>query len=531
MRTAIGVGMEWTDMVLTRTTTASLCLTVCLSAAPLAGAEERLTLADATGRALAKNHSIRVERENVAAADARARGSLGAYDAKLSLDVNARHHKDPVNSLFSGAPNGSAAPSQNSFTSTVSLSQRFRTGAIATASTSVTREGTDGLFSPFAPAYTSSLGVDLQQPLLRDRAIDPTRTALLVTALDRERSGAALAGQALTTVADVEKAYWGLVAARRELEVRRGNLALAEAQRVDTQSRIEAKTVAVSDLAQPTAEVERRRGELLSAQEAVMRAERTLKLLIIDSLDDRMWAESIVPTDGPETPVLPVDVSGAMAAAKRYRPEIADLTAAGSQQDLQIKLSRDQLKPRMDLVASYTIRGMAGELESTGLPFNIPVSLPASLTGGLGNSWSNLFDQKFPDLVVGVSFDVPLGRREARAQVAAAEADRRRIATTMAGVQDRIAAEVLNAATALETAAGRIQAARAGLLAAQTQLRAEQDRFAAGLSTNFFVLTRQNDLAEAQLAEIAALTDYRKAQTELSRAKGSLLEDRNIRIN
>jgi len=519
-------------MALTETLTRSLALSLVLNLTPsLANADERLTLADATSRALAKNYSIRVERENVRAADARARGSLGAYDVQLSLDVSARHHRDPVNSLFSGAPNGRPAPSQNSFMSTVSLSQRFRTGALATASTSVTREGTDGVFSPFAPAYTSSLGVDLQQPLLRDRAIDPSRTALLVTALDRDRSGAALASQALSTVADVEKAYWGLVAARRELEVRRGNLALAEQQRIDTQIRIEARTVAVSDLAQPTAEVERRRGELLSAQESVMRAERALKLLMIDSLDDQMWAESIVPADAPETPMLPVDIAAAMAAAKRNRPEIADLTAAGSQQDLQIKLSRDQLKPRMDLVASYTIRGLAGELESTGLPFNIPVSLPASLNGGLGNSWSNLFDQKFPDLVVGVSFDVPLGRREARAQMAAAEADRRRIATTMAGVQDRITAEVLNAATALETAAGRIQAARAGLVAAQTQLRAEQDRFGAGLSTNFFVLTRQNDLAEAQLAEIAALTDYRKAQTELSRAKGSLLDDRNIRIN
>jgi outer membrane protein len=500
-------------------------------AVSVAEGQERLTLADATSRALARNHSIRVEREHVAAADARARGSLGAYDMQLSLDVNARHHRDPVNSLFSGAPNGRPAPSQNSFTSTVSLSQRFRTGAIATAATSVTREGTDGVFSPFAPAYTSSLGVDLQQPLLRDRVIDPSRTALLVTALDRDRSSAALASQALTTVADVEKAYWALVAARRELDVRRGNLALAEAQRLDTQSRIEAKTVAVSDLAQPTAEVERRRGEVLSAQESVVRAERALKLLIIDNLEDPIWAHDIVPADAPDTPVLPVDVAGALAAARRHRPEIVDLTAAGSQQDLQIRLSRDQLKPRMDLVASYTIRGLAGELESTGLPFNIPVSLPASLNGGLGNSWSNLFDQKFPDLVVGVSFDVPLGRREARAQIAAAEADRRRIATTMAGVHERIASEVLNAATALETAAGRIQAVRAGLVAAQTQLRAEQDRFAAGLSTTFFVLTRQNDLAAAQLAEIAALTDYRKAQTELSRAKGSLLEDRNIRIN
>jgi outer membrane protein TolC len=129
-----------------------------------------------------------------------------------------------------------------------------------------------------------------------------------------------------------------------------------------------------------------------------------------------------------------------------------------------------------------------------------------------------------------VSFDVPLGKREARAQLAAAEADRRRIATEMSGTHERIATEVLNATTALETAAGRIQAARAGLAAAQTQLRAEQDRFEAGLSTNFFVLTRQNDLAQAQLVEISALTDYRKAETELARASGTLLNDRNIRI-
>ncbi len=97
-----------------------------------------------------------------------------------------------------------------------------------------------------------------------------------MTALDRERSGAALARQVLQTVSEVETAYWDLVAARRDLDVRRGSLALAEQQRADTQVRIDARTVPPSDLAQPTAEVERRRGDLLSAQEAVVRAERAL---------------------------------------------------------------------------------------------------------------------------------------------------------------------------------------------------------------------------------------------------------------
>jgi HAE1 family hydrophobic/amphiphilic exporter-1 len=511
-----------------------LTVVVCLLAnAAVAGAQERLTLAEATNRALAKNRAIRVERDNVAAADARSLGAFGIYDVQLRVDFSARHHRDPVNSLFSGAPIGKPGASQNTFGSSITLSRLLRTGAVASASTSVAREGTDGLYSPFAPAYTSSLGVDLQQPLLRNRVIDPARATLRVTALDRDRSSAALSRQVLETVADVEKAYWDLVAARRDLDVRRGSLALAEQQRDETRIRIEAKTVAVSDLAQPIAEVERRRGDVFAAEETVARAERALKLLMLDDLQDPIWIARLSPVDTPEATPRPVDVAGALADARRNRPEIAEITAQISQRELELTLARDGLKPRLDLVAGYTVRGMAGDLESTSFPFGgIPVSpLPASLSGGIGNSWSNLFDRKFPDGVVGVSFEMPIGRAEARARIAAAEADRRRVTTTLAGAHDRIAAEVLNAATSLETAAGRIQAARAGLAAAETQLRAEQDRFAAGLSTNFFVLTRQNDLALAQLAEIAALTDYRKAQTELARSSGSLLRERGIRLD
>jgi hypothetical protein len=50
------------------------------------------------------------------------------------------------------------------------------------------------------------------------------------------------------------------------------------------------------------------------------------------------------------------------------------------------------------------------------------------------------------------------------------------------------------------------------------------------LSTNFFVLTRQNDLAQAALTETAALTDYRKALTDFARSTGVLLDERRIEI-
>jgi outer membrane protein len=129
-----------------------------------------------------------------------------------------------------------------------------------------------------------------------------------------------------------------------------------------------------------------------------------------------------------------------------------------------------------------------------------------------------------------VSFELPIGGRAARGELGAARAQQRQATIALAQTEERIAVDVRNAATALETAAGRIDAARAGLSAAQIQLQAEQDRFGAGLTTSFFVLTRQNDLALAQLAEIAALTDYRRAATDLARATGALLRDRGIHL-
>jgi outer membrane protein TolC len=86
---------------------------------------------------LSKNHSIRLEREAIAAATARLSGAAGEYDPKLRFDFSGRYRRDPVTSLFSGAPAGDVAPSQSTFDSNVSVTQLFKTGASASLSTGV----------------------------------------------------------------------------------------------------------------------------------------------------------------------------------------------------------------------------------------------------------------------------------------------------------------------------------------------------------------------------------------------------------
>jgi outer membrane protein TolC len=177
------------------------------------------------------------------------------------------------------------------------------------------------------------------------------------------------------------------------------------------------------------------------------------------------------------------------------------------------------------------MRGLAGTHNPETVSFpGVITPFPDVLGGALGTSYHSLFTQTFPDASIGVTVSMPFGNHSAKGDYGAAEAERRQTALQLTRQRDQIVVDVLDSASALETAKSRIQAARAGLDAANTQLMAEQARFAAGASTNFLVLTRQNDLEQAQLTEISALTEYRRALTEFSRSTGMLLTERGISI-
>jgi outer membrane protein TolC len=198
-----------------------------------------------------------------------------------------------------------------------------------------------------------------------------------------------------------------------------------------------------------------------------------------------------------------------------------------------VDYTRDRLRPQLDLVAGYARRGLAGGLNPNAPEagfLGVPIVVPDAIDGGLGRSLGTLAEGRFQDASIGLSLAVPVFNRAAKGDVAIAKAARSQAEILLAQQKQRVAVEVRNAVLTLDTAAQRIDAAKAGHAAAETQLGAEKDRYGVGLSTNFFVLTRQNDLAAAILTEIAALTDYRKALTDYAHAAGTLLDERRIEI-
>jgi len=502
-------------------------------AAPAAPAGVPLSLADATARALARNHDIALERDSFRITDAMVLRAEGSYDPSFHLDARYRNRTDPVNSLLSGAPAGEIAPSSEGFSTYASVGQLLPTGGMVNLSAGGSRDLTNSLFTIMSPAWSTSLGIDLRQPLLQGLSLDPARRALRVARLDRERGAASLRRTVADTVASVERAYWSLVAARRDVTVREASVTLAAEQRDDTKTKIEVGTLPESDVAQPLAELERRKGDLYASQESAKRAELALKLLLLDDAADPLWNQPLLPADAPESEARRVDLAAALAAADAKRPEIAEAKSRLAEREVDADFARSRILPQVDLVASYGRRGLAGDLNPNAPALGFtggPVVVPDALNGGLGRSLGTIGEGRFPDASIGVAVTVPILNRVARGDVAVANAQKSQALATLSQQRQRVAVEVRNAAVTLETAAARIDAARAGREAAQTQLRAEQERYGVGLSTNFFVLTRQNELAQAALTETAALTDYRKALTDFARSTGILLDERHIEI-
>ncbi len=505
-----------------------------LAAGALSAAEPaslRLTLAEATRRALERNTALAVDRQSVAQAVAGVKSAEGAYDILWGADLLWRKNTDPINSVFSGAPSGLLSPENESVEASTSLSRLLPTGGSVSLFTDWGRATTNGVFTILSPAYDTGVGVSLRQPLLKSLTVDPAREAIRVAAADRGASKARLERSVSDTVARVDQAYWNLVAVRRDVVSIQSSVELADRQLSETKVRVEAGALAKTDVAEPTAELERRRGNLALARQRVEEAENALKLLILGDPSNPDWGLDIVPADAPQTGLQHPNLPEALATGFAKRAEIAEARAQRERAQAQVAGRKSDVLPKLDLVASYQRRGLAGGMNPNATTLSgQPSVAPPPLSGGTGRSYGTIGENRFPDASVGLAFSFPIGNRTARANLAIAKSRFSQATVGITAAEQEVGAEVRNAVFALETARQRIEAARASREAAETQLAAEQERFKAGMSTNFLVLTRQNDLTNARVTETAALTDYRKAETELARATGSLLGERRIEI-
>jgi outer membrane protein TolC len=148
----------------------------------------------------------------------------------------------------------------------------------------------------------------------------------------------------------------------------------------------------------------------------------------------------------------------------------------------------------------------------------------------LGNSLDSAFSEQFQREFFGVTFEVPLGNREARSNYSKAKLEARQSILNWSKIEQEIVVEVRTAAREIKKNAESIKATEKARELAQERLEAEEMKFKVGRTTSLEVLRAQDNLTIAEGKAVKALVDYQKSLGDLDAAMGTILENNNIII-
>jgi outer membrane protein TolC len=374
----------------------------------------------------------------------------------------------------------------------------------------------------FNPTYRTSLTVGATQPLLRNFGSTVNTRYVVQAKYGRDSSAWGFVTAVQTVVQLVENAYWDLAYARALLNARKEALDRAKDLNRITQIKIDVGTLAPIDIVQTEVTVAQREQDIITAEGQIGDAEDRLKrLLNVRNLPD--WQRPIVTTDLPKMEPITISVEEGMKNALQTRPEIRQNLIDIESKKLTLAFNQNQVKPRLDLSASYGYAGIGTQY--TGV-------LGDGSNGNLnyGDALSNLFNRDFPTWTVGLVLSVPIQNRTYKNNLAIAATDLDLSRTSLILLKQNLWLEVRTAARTVDTALRSIEAAKKARELAERNVDAEKKKFENGMTTSFQVSQIQNDLTNARATELQTYAVYLKSRVAWHKAIGDLLEWKNVTL-
>jgi len=489
-----------------------------------------LTLARAIELALNNNNDIDASRNTARISDFDLKAARGVFDPFVTAESYYESLTTPTASAIGGAVNGAVA--QKRFLGSGGISGFTpRYGGNYSALFTSSRTTTSNTNSFLNPQFPSSLVFQYTQPLFRGLRFDQNRRQIEIAKKNIDLTDSQLRLRAIETIAGVERAYWDLVFALRSLQVQNDALRQARLQLESNQRLVDQGVLAPIELVAAGSQIYTFEQNVFSAQEAVTRTENTLKTLLLPDRTSAEWSRPLMPVTPSDLDPPRIGLEVAIAEALRNRPELTQLDVTADINRIDQRFFREQTKPQIDLVGSYTAQGLAGSQTPAAInPVTGLSRVPPNLVGGLPASLGNLAALDYPSYRIGVNIGLPLRNTTAKANLGRALVDAERIANNRAQTEQVIESEVRNALQAVRSADQRLESATAARAAAEELYASEERLFRGGTSTFFLVAQRQTELAQTRERELLARTNLNKAISDFQRAIGNTLAANNVTV-
>ena len=359
------------------------------------------------------------------------------------------------------------------------------------------------------PSYSSLLSASISQPLLRNAGKRVNTYGIRLAEYNNQIVSAQTKLAAIKIIADADKAYWNLYAARRLLDVRKQQYELAKNLFEQTKRLVDVGIKPEIDLLRTKAGVSEKLEGIITAENSVRKAERLLKQTIKRAGMDTDSETVVIPSTEPDPVKYELDKQEMIKKAIENRMDMLELELRLAQESSTVDYMRNQILPLATMKYKYNINGLGADR---------------------GNSYDMLSDNQYNSHYFEFKVSIPLGNRAAESKLNQAVYERNRRLVSRENKKALIQMEVLNQIDQLEATWQNIMASRQTTILRDQQYKAEKRQYELGRLTATDVLEAQTALAVAQRVEIVALTQYQIALVDLAYATGTLLGSTKVEL-
>ena len=459
-------------------------------------AEYKLSLAECRALTLENNLDLRVQLINPAIAKESVNQEEAKFESTFSGSANYAKVDTPTASDL-------VASKSDTFYTTLGVDMPLRTGGTLSFNLADQYNKTNLYQFEKPESYTTALSASISQPLLRNAWKNASTYSIRVAQYNNSITNLRTKAEAIRIIADVDRAYWRLYASRKMLEVRKQQYELAKATYEETERFVEVGVKPRIEIIRTKVGMAQRLEDIITADNDVRVKERDLKRMI-NKKGLGMETKTVIIPSSPPAPVrYEIDRKKMVKNAIENRMEMLELELQIAQDSMKIDFNRNQTLPSLTFQYKYNINGLSTE--------------------DRGDSYNMLFKDEHHDDRFGLNLTIPLGNKKAKSALRQSIYERAQSLASKESKEAEIKSEVLNQIDTLEANWQNILASRQNSLLSDEQYKATKKQYELGLVSAKDVLTAQTDLAEAQRAEIAAVTDYQISLIDLAYATGTLL--------
>jgi outer membrane protein TolC len=484
--------------------------------------------------------SIRVLRLDPAIIGAGIESAVSKFDAVFSSSLSWNNTDRPIASstdVIQAGNSGANTIIQQDVTASASIVKPLPTGGVVGITFNTAYQETN-LPARVNPSYRPDFQLNIEQPLLQGFGTEinqlraahpgsiltnpgilggfqqPTNEGILITRIRFDQQRAEFERNVQIMVTNVELAYWNLYSAYWNLYGQEQGLRFAyEAWKIAT-TKEKAGRATIADVGQTRGQYEQFRALRLQALADTLDMERRLRAMLGMHGDD---GTRLVPSDQPTLAPFYPDWESAQEQALASRPELILARQEVKAAQMNLTLQKNSLLPDLRFAATYDINSIGSRLDGPDPTLNAFRSLP---------------DNHFNNWSAQLRLTMPIGWRNAHANVRIAQLEVARAYETLADNERKIINFLTQQYRRVPQTYETIRARRAAREAFADQLQVQYAKYyLGGTTTPDALLEAQRFWSDALNQEFLAIRDYNNALVGFEFAKGSALSRNNIVIS